>query len=180
MPQKTAQYSVFGTWALAVGILSLTLWSVSLADWPRAIGFAIGGCIVVGYSILQRRRARASPEIGLPSFARARKLAEQKKFTPDFAFVNPTPHIGVVRSEQDYGAYVFLQKRPSDESYWLGVSHEFKRHSNLQVSSAVALQTVIDDLDVRWVPPGKIHRQIMKDRFRSFRLYLLLLRLTKQ
>lgn len=180
MPYKTARYSAFGTWALAAGTLSLTLWSASQADWPRAIGFAIGGCIAIGYSIVQRRRARASLEIGLPSFARARRLAEQKKFTPDFASVNPTPHIGVVRSEQDYGAYVFLQKRPSGESYWLGISREFVRHSNLRVSSAVALQLVIDGLDVQWVPPGKIHRQIMKDRFSSFRLHLILLRLTKQ
>lgn len=180
MPYKATQYSVFGTWALAAGALSLTLWAVSLADWPRAIGFAMGGCIAIGYSIVQRRRARASLEIGLPSFARARRLAEQKKITPDFASVNRTPHIGVVLSEQDYGAYVFLQKRPSSESYWLGISREFARHSNLQVSSSVDLQTVINDLDVQWVPPGKIHRQIMKDRFSSFRLHLILLRLTKQ
>lgn len=180
MPYKAAQYSVFGTWVLAAGSLSLALWSISLADWPRAIGFAVGGCIAVGYSIVQRRRARASLEIGLPSFARARRLAEQKKFRPDFASVNPTPHIGVVRCEKDYGAYVFLQKRPDGESYWLGISRDFERRSNLQLSSAVDLQKVIDDLDVQWVPPGRIHHQIMKDRFSSFRLHLLLLRLTKQ
>ena len=179
MPFKTAQYSVFGSWVLAAGALVIAVWSASLPDWPRAIGFAIGGCIAVGYSIIQRRRAHASREIGLPSFARARRLAEQKKFLPDPASVNPTPHIGIVRCEKDYGAYAFLQKRPSGESYWLGISREFERRSNMQISSAVELQKVIDDLDIKWVPPGKIHQQIMKDRFSGFRLHLFWLRLTK-
>lgn len=165
---------------LAAVALSLSLWMVSLADWPRAIGYAIGGCIAAGYSIVQRRTARASVDGGHTSFARVRRIAEQKKFKPDLTSLNPTPHIGIARGDQEYGAYVFLQRRPRGESYWLGISREFDRHSNMQFSSLTDIRTVIDDLDVVWIPPGKIHHQIMKDRFRSFRMHLFMLRLSNR
>ena len=180
MPNRLAKYSSLGTWVLAAVALSLSLWMVALADWPRAIGYAIGGCIAVGYSIVQRRKTRTSADGGHPSFARVRRIAEQKKFRPDLESLNPTPHIGVVRSDPEYGAYVFLQRRPHGESYWLGISREFDRHSNMQFSSFNDLRTVIDGLNVTWIPPGKIHHQIMKDRFRSFRLHLFMLRLTNR
>lgn len=180
MPNRVAKYSSLGTLVLAAVALSLSLWMVSLADWPRAIGYAIGGCIAVGYSIVQRKTARASADGTYPSFVRGRRLAEQKKFRPDLTSLNPTPHIGIVRGDHEYGAYVFLQRRPRGESYWLGISREFDRHSNMQFSSVSDLRTFVDGLDVAWIPPGKIHHQIMKDRFRSFRLHLFMLRLTNR
>ena len=87
---------------------------------------------------------------------------------------------GKVRSDHEYGAYVVLQRRPRRGSYWLGISRDFDRRSNRQFSSVSDLRTFVDDLDVVWIPPGRIHHQVMKDRFRSFRLHLFMLRLTNR
>lgn len=172
MANQIATYSVLGTWAIATVAISLSIWSFTLDDAPRGIGFILGGTIAVWYSIRQRRKVLNSRENSIPSWAHVRRIAEKSKFVPDLTAPRDEPLIGVVRSEHDYGSYLFLLRGSKAMPYWVGISREFDRPASKSYASLEDVQHDIDRMKVVWIPDGKLHRNIQRSHFAKFRFQL--------